>query len=698
MAGAGAAAAAARALQVSSWGLQRLPARLSRREAGRGLRIAAAAAAHPAACRCGCRPGPSAAGAGVRAIHGAIPPDDRFQLDDAGGFADGGFAPAAPRPPKKKEKAGPPGAVKKGIHGKTEREERRARNMSAEDFLEMGVGGLGPELNTLFRRAFASRAVEPRVVRQMGVSHVKGVLLYGPPGTGKTLVARRIGEMLGSERPPKIVNGPELLQRYVGQSEENIRNLFHDAERDVKKNGDDADLHVIIFDEIDAICKSRGRGSGNNAVEDNVVNQLLTKMDGLESASNVIVVGITNRRDLLDSALLRPGRFEVQMRVGLPDGQGRQQILGIHTSSMRENNLLAGDVDLGALARDTENYSGAELAGLARSASSFAMDRLLDRSEGGPTAAAGDSGGGGGGADAPKVEVRMDDFRAALGEIEPSYGRKADSDLLQWHPFGVQPFSKRFTDLQEMCRGFADQVRRSQSSQHLAVLLEGPAGSGKTGLASLIASEGWPFARLLNADTLLNLSEEKQVVAITKAFEDAMESPMSCLVLDDLERILGFSRVGPVFRNSALQALMVLLKRKPAEGKRLLVIGTTSSYDVLEALELSSSFNATLHVPVLETLEEKTNALQTYGGLAVEDASAAATWLPQNMPVKSLLTLLQMAAHREGTARAKSAACWGLGVSLDGLKASIADIGAVASRAGPGAAEGEAQIAKAIGQ
>lgn len=269
--------------------------------------------------------------------------------------------------------------------------------------------------------------VDAQVARGMGVDHVKGILLYGPPGTGKSLVARRLGRLLNSGREPRVVNGPEVLQRWVGQSEENIRLLFADAEREFRDYGDAAGLHVIIFDEVDALCRARGSSSGGSQVGDSIVNQLLTKIDGVESVPNVLVIGITNRKDLLDDALLRPGRLEVhvrgrrrqqppargrtdpstppflslkrawvvhsreycsrpiraralpaQMEVGLPDADGRLAILRIHTESMRQAGLLSPDVDLPRIAAAARNFSGAELAGLVRSAASFAMDRLLN--------------------------------------------------------------------------------------------------------------------------------------------------------------------------------------------------------------------------------------------------------------------------------------------------------------------------------
>jgi vesicle-fusing ATPase len=138
----------------------------------------------------------------------------------------------------------------------------------------------------------------------LGIPHVKGILLFGPPGTGKTLIARQIGKLLNG-REPKVVNGPEVLSKFVGETEKNIRDLFADAEAEQKSRGDESELHIIIFDELDAICKARGSTRDGTGVHDSIVNQLLTKIDGVEALNNILLIGMTNRKDLLDEALLR---------------------------------------------------------------------------------------------------------------------------------------------------------------------------------------------------------------------------------------------------------------------------------------------------------------------------------------------------------------------------------------------------------
>jgi vesicle-fusing ATPase len=155
------------------------------------------------------------------------------------------------------------------------------------------------------------------------MKHVKGMLLYGPPGTGKTLIARQIAKALDCEKP-KIVNGPEIFDKYVGGAEKKIRELFADARADQDENEDESNLHVIIFDEIDAICRTRGSTSGGTGVHETVVNQLLSMMDGVDALNNVLIIGMTNRKDMIDPAILRPGRLEIHLEIGLPDERGRR--------------------------------------------------------------------------------------------------------------------------------------------------------------------------------------------------------------------------------------------------------------------------------------------------------------------------------------------------------------------------------------
>ena len=356
------------------------------------------------------------------------------------------------------------------------------------------------EFSTIFRRAFASRVLPIEIVEQLNIKHVRGILLYGPPGTGKTLIARQIGNMLNA-REPKIVNGPDILNKYVGESEANIRRLFEDAETEFKRVGNNSALHMIIFDEIDAICKQRGSVAGASGVHDTVVNQLLSKMDGVESLNNILVIGMTNRKDMIDDALLRPGRLEVQLEISLPDEFGRHQILMIHTTSLRKYNKLATDVDLKELAKLTSNFSGAELEGLVRAAESTAINKLVKASTASAKAEVDPD-------IYNKLAVNREDFMIALdNDIKPAFGTSAEeigslirNGIIHWGPF-VEQFL-------EECRVFIQQVRNPDTSITLSILLEGAAKTGKTSLAAAVALESeFPFVKICSPEAMVGYTE-----------------------------------------------------------------------------------------------------------------------------------------------------------------------------------------------
>ncbi|KAF9580111.1 transport between ER and Golgi ATPase protein [Lunasporangiospora selenospora] len=459
-------------------------------------------------------------------------------------------------------------------------------------FEDMGIGGLDAEFSKMFRRAFASRIFPPSLVERAGIQHVKGILLYGPPGTGKTLMAREIGKMLNG-REPKIVNGPEVLSKFVGQSEENIRKLFVDAETEYKDKGEDSSLHIIIFDELDAICKQRGSKNDNTGVGDSVVNQLLAKMDGVEQLNNILIIGMTNRKDMIDEALLRPGRMEVHMEIGLPDENGRLQILKIHTSKIKENNIMDEDVDLIELAALTKNFTGAEIGGLVRSATSFALNRHVKVGTLAGVAP-----------DAEDMKVNRADFMGALDEVHAAFG-SSEEELDACITNGIIHFSPEIDRILEEGRLRVEQVKKSERTPLVSVLLHGPPGAGKTALAATIAMQSeFPFIKLISPETMVGMGELQKVNAINRVFQDSYKSPLSVIVMDDIERLLDYTPIGSRFSNVVLQAIAVLLKKQPPKGKRLLVLSTTTRRHVLEEMDLLDSFSSQLYVENLRKLEE----------------------------------------------------------------------------------------------
>mmetsp|Transcript_17841 Transcript_17841/g.25220 ORF Transcript_17841/g.25220 Transcript_17841/m.25220 type:complete len:750 (-) Transcript_17841:211-2460(-) len=325
------------------------------------------------------------------------------------------------------------------------------RNELLEASLTTTVGGLQTQVESIIRRVLDGRIIRPfdnqndngdilpnhneestttlgmmkstleaKELAALGLNPVKGLLLYGPPGCGKTALAREISKALRA-RTPKIVSAPELLDRWVGGSEKLIRTLFLDAEDELKACGGDATkstLHVIVIDEIDAVFRKRSYSDDSAQVtRASAVNQILAKLDGVNAIPNILLIGMTNRRELLDDALLRPGRLEVQIEIPLPNKTGRREILQIHFDSLRRRGRLSQplcnaidgikshSVDDGEyisknssirkifqkipkrnkisdLSAVTKGFSGADLAGLVRCAGSIALARLRQQGEG----------------------------------------------------------------------------------------------------------------------------------------------------------------------------------------------------------------------------------------------------------------------------------------------------------------------------
>lgn len=511
-------------------------------------------------------------------------------------------------------------------------------------FEDMGIGGLDDEFGAIFRRAFASRVFPPALVEKLGIQHVKGILLHGPPGTGKTLIARQIGKMLNA-REPKVVNGPEILNKYVGASEENIRKLFADAEKEYKEKGDESGLHIIIFDELDAVFKQRGSTNNGTGVGDSVVNQLLSKMDGVDRLNNILVIGMTNRLDMIDEALLRPGRLEVHMEISLPDARGRYQILRIHTAKMRTNKVMDDDVDLEEIAQLTKNYSGAEIEGFVKSATSFALNRHVKV---GTLAGISD--------DVENLRVNRDDFMRALDEIKPAYG-VSEEDITDVVKNGIITFDAEIQDILQKGKLFANQVAKSDRTPRVSVLLHGLPGSGKTTLAATMAAKSdFPFIKIISPNRMVGFSEAQKIAAITKTFQDSYKSPLSVIVVDNIERLLDWTYLGNRFSNAVLQTLLVLIAQKPPKGRRLLVLATSSLGSHLVDLGFTEVFDAQIKVPPVSNLQQLDVILRDvdFYDTSVREmvkslpyprnaAESEASNVPLLVGIKKLLSIIEMA-------------------------------------------------------
>lgn len=332
-----------------------------------------------------------------------------------------------------------------------------------------------------------------------------------------------------------------------------------------------------------------------------------------------------------------PTRLEVKIEIGLPSEEGRLQILQIHTKEMDHNGYLSSDVSLPTLATELKNYTGAEIAGICRTAAAYTLKSQIDLDNIQEFKV-----------DRSKLKVKMDHFRYAARESKPAFGIK-DDELKIFYRNGIIDYGPEFQALKARIDAVVNQVRDSDRTPLMSVLLSGPPGAGRTALAAACAqSSGYPFAKMITADMFIGHSERSKIDKIFKVFEDAAKTPLGIIVLDDLERILSYVDLGPQFSNPMLQALMVLLNKPPKEvGRRVLVIGTTSCAAKLARLGITSRFNVEIDVPPISRPEEFQKIMQTWADMSPNVAAELSQQLPEPIPIKRLLMVLEMARQSD---------------------------------------------------
>jgi transitional endoplasmic reticulum ATPase len=376
------------------------------------------------------------------------------------------------------------------------------------------VGGLGDTLQQV-REMIELPLKHPELFQRLGIDPPKGVLLYGPPGTGKTLLARAVA----NEADAKFfhIAGPEIMGRFYGESEQRLREIFQQAQQ--------ASPSIIFIDEIDSIAPKREAVTGE--VERRVVAQLLTLMDGLEPRQNVVVIGATNRVDALDEALRRPGRFDREIVIGVPDTPGRRDILGIHTRGMP----LDG-VDLDELARVTYGFVGADMGALAREAAMETLRRNLpelglERGEIPPGFL-------------EKLRVTRDDFMNALKRVQPSALREImiEAPTITWDDVGGLDEAKR-----QLREGVELPLRYPESFERLGIrpakgfLLFGPPGTGKTLLAKAVAREAEANFIAAKSSDLLSKWYGESERQVSRLFQRARQVAPTVIFIDEIDSL-----------------------------------------------------------------------------------------------------------------------------------------------------------------
>ncbi len=376
------------------------------------------------------------------------------------------------------------------------------------------IGGLGSSVAQV-REMVELPLRHPELFQRLGIDPPKGVLLYGPPGTGKTLLARAVANE--TEANFFHIAGPEIMGSRYGESEERLRQVFQEASQNAPS--------IIFIDEIDSIAPKREQVTGE--VERRIVAQLLTLMDGLEPRQNIVVIGATNRRDAIDEALRRPGRFDREIVIGVPDQTGRREVLAIHTRGMP----LAEGTDLDEIARTTYGFVGADLGALVREAAMDSLRRILpdiNLREGIPTEVL------------EKLSVGQDDFLSAIKRIQPSALREImiQAPNVRWEDVGG--LDEAQTKLKE---GVELPLRSPQSFKRLGIrpakgfLLFGPPGTGKTLLAKAVAREAEANFVATKSSDLLSKWYGESEQQVSRLFERARQVAPTVIFIDEIDSL-----------------------------------------------------------------------------------------------------------------------------------------------------------------
>lgn len=377
------------------------------------------------------------------------------------------------------------------------------------------IGGLRNEVSKI-REMIELPLRHPELFKRLGVEAPKGVLLHGPPGTGKTMLAKAVAGETSSNFVS--IGGPEIMSKFYGESEGKLREIFKEAEENAPS--------IIFIDEIDSIAPKRDEVTGE--AERRIVAQLLSLMDGLKSRGKVVVIGATNRPNSIDEALRRPGRFDREIEIGVPDREGRMEILQIHTKGMP----LAEDVELEKLAGRTHGYVGADLSALCKEAAMASLRRVLPSMDLEAEEIPADV--------LNKISVTKDDFKSALKDMQPSAMREVliEKPDVKWEDIGALESAK-----QELREAIEWPLKYGKVFEHMnakppkGILLYGPPGTGKTLLAKAVATESEANFISVKGPEFLNKWVGESEKAVRETFRKARQASPCVVFIDEIDSI-----------------------------------------------------------------------------------------------------------------------------------------------------------------
>ncbi|MEZ2126453.1 MULTISPECIES: CDC48 family AAA ATPase [unclassified Sinorhizobium] len=440
------------------------------------------------------------------------------------------------------------------------------------------IGGLGPSVDQV-REMVELPLRHPELFQRLGIDPPKGVLLHGPPGTGKTLLARAVANE--TEANFFHIAGPEIMGSRYGESEERLRQVFQEASQNAPS--------IIFIDEIDSIAPKREQVTGE--VERRIVAQLLTLMDGLEPRQNIVVIGATNRRDAIDEALRRPGRFDREIVIGVPDQTGRREILAIHTRGMP----LATDTDLDEIARTTYGFVGADLGALVREAAMDALRRVLPEinlREGIPPEIL------------EKLNVGQDDFLSAMKRIQPSALREImiQAPNVGWSDIGgLDDAQMRLREGVELPLKAPQSFKRMGIRPAKGFLLFGPPGTGKTLLAKAVAREAEANFVATKSSDLLSKWYGESEQQVSRLFERARQVAPTVIFIDEIDSLAPVRGVGigePAVTERVVNTLLAEMDGLE-EMQGIVVLAATNRPNLLDpALLRPGRFDELVYVPV----------------------------------------------------------------------------------------------------